>query len=320
MEPDVSFIIAAFNAESSIERAIKSALAQEDVTVEVLVVDDQSTDHTARRAHGVEPERVRVISTGRNCGPGGARNIGFRLARGRWIAVLDSDDSVRPDRSARMIARAERSNAQIVVDNLEVTREGEEGAECMFVPDELACHPSLTLREFIAANLLFRSTFNYGYMKPMFERHFLSAYNLQYDEKLRIGEDYVLLASALASGGKCVIEPAAGYLYNVREGSISRVLEHKHVAAMLDADARFVRRFELAAEEMWAQRCRTKSLNEAAAFLSIVDSIKRRSITSALKTAIDNPRAVRLLSMPLGARLRRLVQVRSERQVKKGVT
>jgi succinoglycan biosynthesis protein ExoO len=314
VKPDLSFIIAAFNAESSIKRAINSALAQEDVTVEVVVVDDQSTDHTARQARSIDPERVRVVSTGSNRGPGGARNVGFGLARGRWIAVLDSDDSVRPDRSARMIARAERANAQIVVDNLEVAREGESSAESMFVPDELASHPILTLREMIAANLLFKSTFNYGYMKPMFERRFLSAHNLQYDETLRIGEDYVFLASALASGGKCVIEPSAGYIYHVREGSISRVLEHKHVAAMLAADARFIRRFELAGDEIRAQRCRTRSLNEAAAFLSIVESLKRRSITTALKTAIGNPRAVRLLSMPLGTRLKRLVRFRTERR------
>ena len=62
---------------------------------------------------------------------------------------------------------------------------------------------------------------------------------LRYDETLRIGEDYILLASALAKGGRCVVEPSVGYSYHVRAGSISRVLELHHVEAMLAADVDF---------------------------------------------------------------------------------
>ncbi|TGP49587.1 glycosyltransferase, partial [bacterium M00.F.Ca.ET.229.01.1.1] len=46
MQPDVSFVIAAYNAEATLDRAIASALAQRDVTIEVVVVDDQSRDRT----------------------------------------------------------------------------------------------------------------------------------------------------------------------------------------------------------------------------------------------------------------------------------
>ena len=78
------------------------------------------------------------------------------------------------------------------------------------------------LADFIAANLMFEHTFSFGYMKPMFDRRFLSRQSLRYDETLRIGEDYILLASALAKGGRCAIEPSVGYSYHVRSGSISR--------------------------------------------------------------------------------------------------
>ena len=88
---------------------------------------------------------------------------------------------------------------------------------------------------------MFENTFSFGYMKPIFERHFLRRHALRYDETLRIGEDYILLASALAKGGRCVVEPSVGYSYHVRAGSISRVLELHHVEAMLAADAAFVR-------------------------------------------------------------------------------
>ena len=74
MSIDVTFLIAAFNAEETIARAIGSALAQEGVGVEVLVIDDCSTDATAAIAESFPDERVRVIRLGDNRGPGGARN------------------------------------------------------------------------------------------------------------------------------------------------------------------------------------------------------------------------------------------------------
>ena len=122
MQPDVSFVIAAFNAERTIARAIESATAQRDVTVEVVVADDCSIDRTVEIARSFPPELVRVVALEKNRGPGGARNAGFEIARGRWVAVLDSDDMVYPDRLARMIERAERLDAQVAVDNLDVVQ------------------------------------------------------------------------------------------------------------------------------------------------------------------------------------------------------
>ena len=103
MQPDVSFVIAAYNAEPTLSRAIDSALAQRGVSVEVVVVDDCSTDGTLVLARAYTDPRVRVIALERNSGPGGARNAGLDAAQGRWVAVLDSDDTVRPERLAAMI-------------------------------------------------------------------------------------------------------------------------------------------------------------------------------------------------------------------------
>ena len=82
MQPDVSFVIAAFNAEASLARAVQSALDQRDVTVEVIVVDDCSSDRTVdSRPRLSRPDSVRVVALERNSGPGGARNAGVRRRR-----------------------------------------------------------------------------------------------------------------------------------------------------------------------------------------------------------------------------------------------
>lgn len=306
MRPDVSFVIAAYNAEAFIARAVRSALDQTGLSVEVVVVDDCSTDRTVEVARAFPEKSVHVLALGQNRGPGGARNAGLSVARGRWISVLDADDTVKPERLARMIARTEKAGAQIAVDNLDVVRDGDGGRQTMFQSALLENMGELTLARFIAANIMFEETFSFGYMKPIFEQAFIERHTLRYDEKLRIGEDYIFLASALAKGGRCVIEPEAGYAYHIREGSISRVLELRHVEAMLAADVVFLRDHQLDAAASTAQTRRTRSLEEAAAFLSLVGHLKDRAPLRAIGTALRDPIALRHLKMPIAARLRRL--------------
>lgn len=299
-----------YNARETLVSAIDSALAQVGVTLEVIVVDDCSTDGTRdiAEAYASVDGRVRVISLAVNGGPAAARNAGFAAARGRYIAVLDADDTVLPIRLLAMLERAETIGAQIVVDNLDVVPLDGARPQTMFAVEELKRQPMMTLADFIGSNVVFRSSFNFGYMKPVFERAFLERHGLRFDETLTIGEDYLLLASALACGGQCAVTPEPGYVYHLRNGSISRVLEHRHLDAMLEADERFLAQYQLDAPAMAAQRARTRSIIEARSFLTLVEAIKRRSPRDTLKVAMENPRALRHLRMPVAVRLGRLAR------------
>ncbi|OCP03387.1 MULTISPECIES: glycosyltransferase family 2 protein [unclassified Ensifer] len=304
--PDVSFVIAAFNAAATVRRAIDSALAQEDVDVEVIVVDDCSSDDTCAVVEGIADPRLKLLRLTENRGPGGARNAGLDAALGTWVAILDADDTVSPRRLARMIGLASTADAQIVVDNLDVAKlDGR--VERMFPDALLARHRTMTLAAFIGSNVLFRSTYNFGYMKPVFERRFLNGHGLRFADTVRIGEDYILLASALALGGRCTVDPCAGYCYHIREGSISRVLELRHVEAMIGADRVFLANHTIDPKAMAMQRRRDKSLREAHAFLRLVDHLKSRSLVSAAQVALSSPAALRHLKMPIAVRLRRLL-------------
>src|SRR5690606_12147685 len=145
----------------------------------------------------------------------------------------------------------------------------------------------------------------FGYMKPVFDRAFLKRHGLQYDTTLRIGEDYLFLASALAAGARCAVDPSAGYVYHIRQGSISRVLEQGHVEAMRAADTAFEAAYDFTSEERRALIERRRSLDEAASFLSIVEHLKGRRFLKALAAACREPAALRHMKMPIGARLRR---------------
>lgn len=103
----VSVVIPAYNAEAYIRESIDSALAQTHRDVEVVVVDDSSTDGTPRvlDAYGsrIRPHRQS------NSGAATARNTGVQLATGEWIAFLDADDLWHPTKLQRQLEGLDRS-------------------------------------------------------------------------------------------------------------------------------------------------------------------------------------------------------------------
>src|SRR3989344_805409 len=107
-----SIIIRAFNAEKTLARAIRSALQQSASDFEVIIVNDGSTDGTARAAKEFTRDpRVRIVEQ-ENHGIIGASNSGFRAARGDIVQLLDADDEAMPD----FVASAEVALADPTVD------------------------------------------------------------------------------------------------------------------------------------------------------------------------------------------------------------
>ncbi|MDQ3818488.1 MAG: glycosyltransferase [Acidobacteriota bacterium] len=124
-DPLVSVILAVHNREASVARAVRSVLAQTYSNVELIVVDDGSTDNTRRV---VESFGARVTLIPRaHAGVYAARNAGLRRARGELVAFIDSDDAWLPDRLAAQVPLMRRQGVGLVFgDAVHVTapREG----------------------------------------------------------------------------------------------------------------------------------------------------------------------------------------------------
>ena len=101
----VSIIMPSYNTGSFIGSSIKSILEQTYKTWELIIVDDASTDNTDEI---VEPflcdRRIQYIKNDFNVGAANSRNAALRMARGRWIAFLDSDDLWKKDKLKKQIA------------------------------------------------------------------------------------------------------------------------------------------------------------------------------------------------------------------------
>lgn len=99
--PEVSVVMAGFNVESTVERAIHSVLNQSYTDLELIVVDDASTDGTASRLELLKDkladDRLKVIRLSANGGPSAARNAGLDAARGQFLSFIDADDMYEPE-------------------------------------------------------------------------------------------------------------------------------------------------------------------------------------------------------------------------------
>ncbi|MGZ8940868.1 MAG: glycosyltransferase, partial [Limisphaerales bacterium] len=101
--PLVSVVIPAHNAETTIERALRSVRLQDYPNIEVIVVDDASIDRTVDKVENFTGLPVRLNRTGSQLGAAGARNIGIASAHGVYIAFLDADDAWLAGKLAKQV-------------------------------------------------------------------------------------------------------------------------------------------------------------------------------------------------------------------------
>jgi succinoglycan biosynthesis protein ExoO len=215
---DFSVIIPAYNVSDIIGRAIRSAAAQTFAPLEILIIDDCSTDKTVEvvKALGRDIPALRLLSTPANSGPAAARNVGLRAAKGDWIALLDSDDAWKPGRLKRLSEVASATSADFVADNLVMW---DAVADAQFKPAYFELPESqkeITLVDMFSADDNFDfSKASFSLMKPIFRRTFLTEHNLEYNETMKIGEDFTFYVENLFNGAKFILINEAYYIYTM---------------------------------------------------------------------------------------------------------
>ena len=105
--PFFTVVVTTYNRERIVRRAVDSCLAQTFADLEVVVVDDASTDGTVAALESYEDPRVRVVAHERNRGINPARHTGATAARGEWVVVVDSDWELMPEALERLLAAIE---------------------------------------------------------------------------------------------------------------------------------------------------------------------------------------------------------------------
>jgi succinoglycan biosynthesis protein ExoO len=293
---DVSVIMPAWKASGFIGAAVASALASEGVSVEVVAVDDASPDDTfaTLRTLAAADARLLIDRMPVNAGPSAARNRAIELASGRYIAVLDADDTISPDRLQRLVALADTEHADIVVDDmLEVDERGQRIGEATFLKAGV-------FRQDLAIDLALWVHFNQplkpidciGYLKPVFRRATLDRLGERYDTALRNSEDYYLVANLLAKGAAMRYASEPGYYYRRSTASTSHRLKPAETRAWVAAEAAFrACHGQLTLTQVAALDARARLLRDIDHFVTALELAKAKRIPQLVGHLAVDPQA-----------------------------
>lgn len=218
----VTVVIPVYNSAATVRRAVESVLRQTLSDLELLIVDDASTDASLEIVHDLAAidHRIRVIGLPRNGGKAHAMNRAAELAHGGWLAVLDADDWYEPDRLATLIDAAERGSVDLVADN-QFAWDATAGA---MVRTAFATHAGnryLTEATLIAGSDPY-AEFDFGMLKPVVRMQFVRQQGLSYRENARLSEDFLYLVDFIAAGGVGLVIDKPLYHWTQPFGSLSR--------------------------------------------------------------------------------------------------
>ncbi len=204
--PRVSVVMTVHNGERFVREAAASVLAQTLADLELIVVDDASTDGTLRALGALHDDRLRLLPLPRNVGPFEAANAGLALARAPYLARLDADDLALPHRFEEQVRFLDRHD-----------RVGLLCAGCLRIDAEGG---RLGLQEVPESDLAIRMR---CLLAPPFVHStsiWRRALGFAYDGRLRVAGDYELWCRALArTQGANLAEPLI--CYREWEGAIS---------------------------------------------------------------------------------------------------
>ena len=186
----VSVVMAAFNTAPFIGEAIESVLGQTLHELELLVIDDGSTDATSAIVGGVADRRVRLIRNPANLGPAASRDVGFALASGRYVAIMDSDDIAVPDRLAIQVDEMER-NPDIAVCGSNVELFGLASRNSDVPPGDAEIKAMLLA----AARNILNPT-------AMVRLDFVRRHDVRYRSDLAVAEDYAFWLECMYRGAR----------------------------------------------------------------------------------------------------------------------
>lgn len=252
----VSVIVPAWNAERHIGRTLQSIMRQSYRHIEIIVVDDGSTDGTCAIAEGFacQDSRFRILKQ-TNQGPAAARNLGVAASRGTFVAPCDSDDLWHPQKIARQVAAMRAASSEVgLVYGWSVGIDEDDRIVCPDWARNTATGD--VLHAMIEDNLPGSGS------NALMRRNLLEVVG-GYPEELRYGDDWQLHI-AIAAISRCAVIPVALVGYRLRSDSITSNIPE--VAADLASTTAWIRRTLPGVSETVLQR-RASMVNAYLAFL-----------------------------------------------------
>lgn len=188
-EPLVSVVLPVYN-RPEVKKTIESIIGQTYQNLEIIIIDNASTDNTAQVIRKIKDSRIRLVINEKNMGQTFSMNRGLELSKGKYVARIDSDDIALPDRIAKQAAYMEE-HKECVICGSWVQVISDEGEKSYILKN---CETDRGIR----ISQIFRCSF--WHPSVMIRNDILKRKKIVYDEKLKISEDYDMWRRLLKYG------------------------------------------------------------------------------------------------------------------------
>ena len=232
---DISVIIPIYNTEAYLSACIESVLSQEQVSLEIILVDDGSTDSSGRICEEYTCKYPNIYTVHiENSGPATAKNIGLKLAKGDYVSFTDSDDKLEPTMFYEMISAGKNNSSDIICCNFKEADAHGNTSHTAYSGKIYVFDRVEALRHLLSKDLIYT-----GSVTKIFKRELLTQNNLSHNDGLKTDEDFILNIKAFAKCYRCTVVDKCFYIINYRENSLS----HSYFKDNIDSyiNNRFVR-------------------------------------------------------------------------------
>lgn len=294
MQPVVSIIIPAYNTAAYIAKSIESALQQTLQNIEIIVIDDGSTDNTLQIARSFQDQRLRILINETNQGTTATTNRGIDVAQGEWVTTLDSDDWMAPRRLERLVEVARSRKADVIVDDLYLVQDGEEYPWSTLLNESNYSITGIRVIDpvfFVETDVYAKRSLHLGITKPLFRRAFLIQEGIRYDISIKAAFDFWIDMDCLLHGAEFILLPEPYYFYRARAGSAVSTKRVSWLSDCCQATEKFMQRpavqqnpVLLAALTQHLARFR-RYRN----YYRVVEPLKQRQYRSAWGAMLDHP-------------------------------
>lgn len=162
----ISIIMPAYNAEKTLEFAVRSVLAQTHKDFELIIINDCSKDKTPELIQKLmsEDSRIRTLNNEKNSGVSITRHRGVEVANGEWLAFLDSDDAWTPDKLEKQVALQKKTGANLLFTGSSfINADGEKIGAILHAPEQIG------YRKLLKQNLVSNSSVMIR--KSLYQKH-----------------------------------------------------------------------------------------------------------------------------------------------------
>ena len=226
----ISIIVPVYNSEKYLKECIQSILNQTYSNLEVILVNDGSTDNSLKICYEFSEadERVKVVDQ-KNAGPSAARNRGLNEATGNYIGFVDSDDTIEPDMYEILINNLKEYNAELSLVSMQYCYEDGNKRPYYSKEEKHVINKAGILNIFVE-NL----AITFGPVDKLYLREVIG--DTRFDTSIKMCEDQKFVYEILKKVSKVIYDPRICYNVRCSEGSLSRAKATRYHLAMLDVN------------------------------------------------------------------------------------